>query len=91
MLNVGKNLYLCSWQFGVLFLAVTDYLVNNEKRSIMPIDISPEVQQAKLRFGIVGNSPALLAAIGRALQVAPTDFLCSLTEKVVRERSSFQR
>ena len=74
MLNVGKNLYLCSWQFGVLFLAVIDYLVNNEKRSIMPIDISPEVQQAKLRFGIVGNSPALLAAIGRALQVAPTDF-----------------
>ena len=40
----------------------------------MPLDISPEVQQAKLRFGIVGNSPALLAAIGRALQVAPTDF-----------------
>ena len=74
MLNVWKNLYLCSWQFVVLFLAVTDYLVNNEKRSIMPIDISPEVQQAKLRFGIVGNSPALLAAIGRALQVAPTDF-----------------
>lgn len=36
-------------------------------------DISPEVQQAKARFGIVGNSPALTAAVQRAIQVAPID------------------
>lgn len=29
--------------------------------------------QAKQRFGIIGNSPALLAAVERALQVAPID------------------
>ena len=36
-------------------------------------DIPQEVQQAKLRFGIVGNAPALIAAISRAIQVAPID------------------
>ncbi len=35
--------------------------------------ISPEILQAKQRFSIIGNSPALLAAIERALQVAPID------------------
>ena len=32
-----------------------------------------EVLQAKQRLGIVGNAPALTAAIMRALQVAPID------------------
>lgn len=36
-------------------------------------NISPAVQQAKLRFGIIGNAPALLAAIERAIRVAPID------------------
>ena len=36
-------------------------------------EISPEVQQAKLRLGIVGNAPALTAAVSRAIQVAPID------------------
>lgn len=36
-------------------------------------DISSKVQQAKLRLGIVGNSPALVAAIERAVRVAPID------------------
>lgn len=34
---------------------------------------SPEVQQAKARFGIAGNSPSLTAAVQRAIQVAPID------------------
>lgn len=37
------------------------------------VNVSPAVQQAKLRFGIVGNAPALNAAVSRALRVAPID------------------
>ena len=37
----------------------------------MPPEIPAEVQQAKMRFGIIGNAPALTAAISRAVQVAP--------------------
>lgn len=36
-------------------------------------EITPEIQQAKLRFGIVGNASALTAAVSRAIQVAPID------------------
>lgn len=36
-------------------------------------NLTPEVQQAKLRLGIVGNAPALTAAVARALRVAPID------------------
>lgn len=36
-------------------------------------EVSPEVMQAKQRFGIIGNSPALIAAIERAVRVAPID------------------
>lgn len=32
-----------------------------------------ELLQAKQRFGIIGNSQALMAAVGRAMQVAPID------------------
>lgn len=35
--------------------------------------LDDEILQAKLRFGIVGNAPALIEAIGRALRVAPID------------------
>lgn len=34
---------------------------------------SPDVVRAKQRFGIVGNTPALNEAVGRALTVAPID------------------
>lgn len=34
---------------------------------------APQVQQAKMRFGIVGNAPALTAAVERAIRVAPID------------------
>ena len=36
-------------------------------------DIPPEVERAKQRFSIIGNSPALTDAILRALKVAPID------------------
>ncbi|MDE7411881.1 MAG: sigma-54 dependent transcriptional regulator [Paramuribaculum sp.] len=42
-------------------------------------DLSPETQQAKMRFGIVGNAPALIAAINRAIQVAPIDLSVLVT------------
>ncbi len=48
----------------------------------MPIElanISPEVHQAKTRFGIVGNAPALIAAVSRAIQVAPINLSVLIT------------
>ncbi len=38
-----------------------------------------KVQQAKLRFGIVGNAPALQAAVERAIRVAPIDLSVLVT------------
>ena len=45
----------------------------------LPADIAAEVMQVKQRFGIVGNSPMLLAAVQRALQVAPIDLSVLVT------------
>ncbi len=42
-------------------------------------EISAEVQQAKMRFGIVGNAPALIGAVSRAIQVAPIDLSVLVT------------
>ena len=42
-------------------------------------EISPQVQQAKQRFGIVGNAPALIGAVQRAIQVAPIDLSVLVT------------
>lgn len=42
-------------------------------------NIPPQVQQAKLRFGIVGNAPALTAAVERAIRVAPIDLSVLVT------------
>lgn len=36
-------------------------------------NIDPEVAQAKQRFSIIGNSPALIQSIERSLKVAPVD------------------
>lgn len=36
-------------------------------------EVSAEVQRAKQRFGIIGNSPALIRAVERAVKVAPID------------------
>ncbi len=38
-----------------------------------------KIQQAKARFGIVGNSPELLQVVGRALRVAPIDLSVLVT------------
>lgn len=38
-----------------------------------------EIQQVKQRFSIIGNSPALLEAIGRAIKVAPIDLSVLVT------------
>ena len=38
-----------------------------------------ELQQVKLRFGIVGNSPALLSAVARSMRVAPFDLSVLIT------------
>jgi DNA-binding NtrC family response regulator len=40
---------------------------------------SPEVLKAKQRFGIVGNAPALIAAVQRAVRVAPIDLSVLVT------------
>ncbi len=42
-------------------------------------DIPADVQQAKARYGIVGNSSALIAAVSRAIQVAPIDLSVLIT------------
>ena len=42
-------------------------------------DISDEILKAKQRFSIIGNSPALLEAIGRAVKVAPIDLSVLVT------------
>lgn len=42
-------------------------------------EMSAEVQQAKLRYGIVGNSPLLIAALERAVKVAPFDLSVLIT------------
>lgn len=41
--------------------------------------IPPVVQQAKQRFGIIGNSPLLIQAIERAVKVAPIDLTVLVT------------
>ncbi|WP_303328452.1 sigma-54-dependent Fis family transcriptional regulator [uncultured Muribaculum sp.] len=43
------------------------------------INIEQQVKDAKSRFGIVGNAPALIEAIQRALRVAPIDLSVLVT------------
>ncbi|WP_455497859.1 sigma-54 interaction domain-containing protein [Coprobacter sp.] len=38
-----------------------------------------DIQQAKQRFGIIGNTPGLIRAVSRALQIAPTDLSVLIT------------
>lgn len=42
-------------------------------------EVTPEVTRAKQRFGIVGNAPALTAAVSRAVRVAPIDLSVLIT------------
>lgn len=41
--------------------------------------VTPEIQQVKLRFGIIGNAEGLNRAIDIAMQVAPTDLSVLIT------------
>ncbi len=45
---------------------------------------SEQIQQAKARFGIVGNAPSLTAAVSRALRVAPIDLSVLVTGASIR-------
>ncbi len=42
-------------------------------------EIPAEIVQAKQRYGIVGNAPGLIAAVSRAIQVAPIDLSVLVT------------
>ena len=50
-----------------------------EMKSLPPTRPSAEVLQARQRFGIVGNSAALSAAVARAIRVAPIDLSVLVT------------
>ena len=42
-------------------------------------ELPAEIVQAKQRYGIVGNAPGLIAAVSRAIQVAPIDLSVLVT------------
>ena len=44
-----------------------------------------EIQQVKLRFGIIGNTDSLVRAIDVAIQVAPTDLSVLITGDAYRD------
>lgn len=46
---------------------------------VQPKDIPADVATAKQRFSIIGNSPALIRAISRAIKVAPIDLSVLVT------------
>ncbi|WP_234734830.1 sigma-54 interaction domain-containing protein [Tellurirhabdus bombi] len=51
----------------------------------------PEIQSVKLRFGIIGNAPALNYAINVALQVAATDLTVLITGESGSGKESFSK
>ena len=48
-----------------------------------------EIQQVKLRFGIIGNNETLMRAIDVAIQVAPTDLSVLITGESGVGKESF--
>ncbi len=50
-----------------------------------------EIQQVKLRFGIIGNTEALSRAIDVAIQVAPTDLSVLITGESGVGKGAFRR
>lgn len=50
-----------------------------------------EIQQVKQRFGIIGNTEALLRAIDVAIQVAPTDLSVLITGESGVGKKVFRR
>ena len=70
--------------FGLLFclhfhFIDANFLVGLRFLSIFVLIMENSIQQAKLRFGIVGNAPALQAAVERAIRVAPIDLSVLVT------------
>jgi len=55
------------------------------------LDYPPQVERAKQRFGIVGNSPALMESIARAVQVAPIDLSVLVTGESGTGKESFPK
>ncbi|MDE6334422.1 MAG: sigma-54 factor interaction domain-containing protein, partial [Muribaculaceae bacterium] len=53
--------------------------MSREIPASLPSRQSAEVLQAKQRFGIIGNAPALVAAVERTLRVAPIDLSVLIT------------
>lgn len=51
--------------------------------------VKAEIQQVKLRFGIIGNNEALLRGIDVAMQVAPTDLSVLITGESGVGKESF--
>lgn len=62
-----------------------------ESRFITPPPADPRVAAAIQRFGIVGTSPALLAAVERAVKVAPIDLSVLVTGESGSGKEFFPR
>ncbi|MGR3809913.1 sigma-54 interaction domain-containing protein [Jiulongibacter sp. NS-SX5] len=52
---------------------------------------SPEIQNVKNRFGIIGNAPGLNYALNVAIQVAPTDLTVLITGESGSGKESFSK
>src|SRR6185437_12991885 len=55
------------------------------------MDLNAEITSVKQRFGIIGNSPALIHAIQVAVQVAPTDMTVLITGESGSGKESFSK
>ena len=53
--------------------------------------ITSEIQQIKLRFGVIGNAEGLNRAIDIAIQVAPTDLSVLITGESGVGRRHFRK
>ena len=53
--------------------------------------VNPEIQQVKMRFGIIGNAEGLNRAIDIAMQVAPTDLSVLITGESGVGKESFPK
>lgn len=59
--------------------------------NISQLAADPKVAAAKQRFSIIGNSPALLEAIGRAVKVAPIDLSVLVSGESGAGKESFPK